>query len=51
MEYLNVHSFRAFLYMVCAYSELEAQGADRIERQACVAHKALINNCHDVPIA
>ena len=26
--------------MVYAYSELEAQGADRTERQACVTHKA-----------
>ena len=25
---------KAFLYAVCAYSGLEAQGADRIERRA-----------------
>ena len=28
------HSFKAYLYTVCAYSELEAQGADRTKRQA-----------------
>ena len=25
---------------------VEAQGADRIERQACVTHKAFSHNCH-----
>ena len=35
-----------YLLTECAYSELEAQGADRIERRARVAHKAFSHNCH-----
>ena len=33
-EINNAHLFKAHLLTVCAYSGLEAQGADRIERHA-----------------
>ena len=38
--------FGAYILKGYAFSELEAQGADRIERQACVTHKAFSYNCH-----
>ncbi len=37
---------KIYLLTECAYSELEAQGADRTECQACVTHKAFSYNCH-----